>query len=128
MKPLFTKLEKDQVFIALAFYIFFVALSFLAFSKQSSADWQNNSYILGAIGAIAGPFAGAIARPSQGCCRDWALAILPYCAAFLAFGGVAQWVPLPFRSMNHSVRLGCWCIGLLGWFAGVPFSLAHALS
>lgn len=81
-----------------------------------------------ALGSITGPFTGAIARHFQSCCWQFSMSILPYSAALLAIGVLAQIVALPCKCCERAMRLTAWCLGLLGWFAGVVISFAHALS
>jgi hypothetical protein len=80
------------------------------------------------VGAISGPFTGAIARNSQSCCLQFSRSLLPYCGSFLGAGVLFQLVPLPFQRFASGIRLTVWCVGLLGWFGGALVSFAHALS
>ena len=56
------------------------------------------------------------------------MSIFPYSGALLVMGVLAQFVAMPWKCCERSMRLAAWCLGLLGWFGGVLLSFGHALS
>jgi hypothetical protein len=124
----FAHFERRHGWIFLGFYLVSAALSLLVLlpgSISGHGDTLARS-LTAAVGAFTGPFAGAIARGFQRCCWEFSLGLFPYCGAFLAGALILQIVPLPARH-QRAVRLTAWCIGLAGWFAGIPVSFLHAL-
>jgi hypothetical protein len=128
MQSLLHNFSRVHLYIFLGFYIAFAGLTFAALNGGSESDRRENQIAAATLGAVSGPFTGAIARHFQSCCWQFSVTLFPYCALFLGVGLIAQIVPLPFRRFESPVRLASWCIGLLGWFGGVLVSLAHALS
>lgn len=128
MKNIFRHFSRTHLHVFLGFYLAFGALTFFALWEQSPSDWRENWNVAATVGCLSGPFTGAIARQFQGCCLEFSLGLLPYCAAFLLGGFAFQVVPIPFRSIERPARLVMWCIGLFGWFGGGMASFAHALS
>jgi len=125
----FSHFERRHGFIFLGFYLAAVALSLLVLlpgSISGHGDTMSRS-IAAALGSFSGPFTGAIARGFQRCCWEFSVALFPICATFLCGGVVIQLVPLPAFRFERAARLGAWCIGLAGWFAGIPLSFMHAL-
>lgn len=112
----------------MGFYVVFATLTFLALMAGSESDRRENLIVAATVGAVTGPFTGAIARHFQSCCWQFSLSLFPYCALLLGGGVVCQVIPLPFRRGERIVRLALWCLGLLGWFGGVLISFGHALS
>jgi drug/metabolite transporter (DMT)-like permease len=128
MKDIFRHFERRHGWILLGFYLVGVALSLVVLlpgSISGHGDTFSRS-LAAAFGAFSGPFTGAIARGFQRCCWEFSLALFPFCGAFLGGGLLLQIVPLP-RWHQSTVRLTGWCIGLAGWFAGIPISFLHAL-
>ena len=80
------------------------------------------------LGAVTGPFTGAIARQVQSCCVQFYFLLLPYCSACLFIGFAFQLVPFPVGRIERPARIVTWALGLLGWFGGGVLSLGHALS
>ena len=128
MQRLFHNFSRVHLYIFLGFYLAFAALTFLALNAGSESDRRENRIAAATIGAVSGPFTGAIARHFQSCCLQFSFSIFPYCALFLAAAVLFQIVPLPFQRFAQATRLTLWCVGLLGWFGGVLVSFAHALS
>ncbi|HYG34348.1 MAG TPA: hypothetical protein VEC99_06165 [Clostridia bacterium] len=128
MKSFYRHFNRMHLYVFLGFYLLFAGLTLFALARQSKSDWRSNWNTAATIGAITGPFTGAIARQFQGCCLGFSLKLFPYCAAFLVGGITLQLVPLPFRSLERPTRMLLWCVGLFGWFAGGPLSFIHAFS
>jgi hypothetical protein len=129
VKKLSSHFERRHGWILLGFYLVSVALSLLVLlpgSISGHGDTLGRS-LAAAFGAFSGPFAGAIARGFQSCCWKFSLGLFPVCAAFLGGGLMMQIVPLPAFRRQRAVRLTAWCVGLAGWFAGIPVSFLHAL-
>jgi hypothetical protein len=114
----------------LGFYLVFAGLTLLALlpGNLSGHGDSLDRTVAAAIGAFSGPFTGAIARGFQSCCWRFALSLFPVCGAILGGGLLFQLVPIPFRRIERPIRISTWCVGLFGWFAGVPVSFLHALS
>ena len=128
MRHIFHNFSRVHLYVFLGFYLAFAALTFFALNAGSASDRRENQIAAATLGAVSGPFTGAIARHFQSCCWQFSVTLFPYCALFLGVGVLAQIVPLPFQRFVHTVRLTFWCIGLLGWFGGALVSFAHALS
>jgi hypothetical protein len=128
MKSLFRHFNRTHLYIFLGFYVIFAALTFFVLNGGTPSDRRDTPFFWATAGAVSGPFTGAIARHFQSCCLQFSWGLFPFCAAFFGVGVVAQVVPLPFPQFERRIRLAMWCIGLLGWFAGIPFSFLHALS
>ena len=129
VKKFFPHFERRHGWILLGFYLGALGLSLLVLlpgSISGHGDTLGRS-LAAALGAFTGPFAGAIARGFQRCCWEFSLGLFPVCAAFLLGGLTLQIVPLPAFPQQRAIRLIAWCIGLAGWFAGVPVSFLHAL-
>ena len=80
------------------------------------------------VASVSGPLTGAISRGFQGCCLEFSVWLMPYCATGL---GIALLVHVSSTSSSlwmRSVRLLTWTIGLFIWFAGGIVSFGHALS
>jgi hypothetical protein len=122
------RLRRVHGFILLAFTLAFSALTFWGLSHQSVNDWRSNWNFTATLFTISGPFTGAIARPSQSTCLEFAFKLFPYCAGFLLAGILCQVIPLPFRWGERFFRISMWVLGLTGWFGGGVLSLAYALS
>lgn len=127
-RRLFQRFELVHLYVFLGFYLTFAALTYFALNSGSESDRRQNAIVTATVGAVSGPFTGAIARNFQPCCLQSSLAIFPYCAFLLGLGVLCQIVPLPFQRFAGATRLTLWCIGLLGWFGGVLVSFLHALS
>ena len=128
MQRLFHNFSRAHLYVFLGFYLAFAALTFFALNAGSESDRRENQIAAATLGAVSGPFTGAIARNFQSCCWHFSVTLFPYCAAFLGAGFVFQIVPLPFQRFERTFRLSIWCFGLLGWFGGVVVSFLHALS
>jgi len=128
MPHLFHNFGRVHLYLFVGFYLTFAALTFCALNAGSESDRRENWTVAATVGAVSGPFTGAIARHFQSCCWHCSVSIFPYCALFLGAGVLGQLIPLPLGHFEIPVRLTMWCIGLLGWFGGVLVSLAHALS
>ena len=125
---LFSHFERRHGWILLVFYVVSAVLSLLVLlpgSISGHGDTMGRS-IAATLGAFSGPFTGAIARGFQRCCWQFSLGLFPFCGAFLVCGLLMQIIPLPAWH-QRAVRLTAWCIGLAGWFAGIPVSFLHAL-
>lgn len=120
--------DRVHLYIFLGFYLVFAALTFLALNAGSESDRRENQIAAATLGAIFGPFTGAIARNFQSCCWQFSVTLFPFCALFLGAGVLFQMIPLPFRRFERPVRIALWGIGLLGWFGGALVSFGHALS
>jgi hypothetical protein len=116
-----------QSSILVVFLLVFGALTFAALRSGSPDDVRERPQLLSTLATPLGPLVGAIARRGQGCCLQFSLGLLPYCGSCLLCGGLMQILRLPFQKFNFSVRIGAWCLGLFGWFAGIPLSFLHAL-
>ena len=128
MERLFSNFSRAHLKIFLGFYVVFAALTCFVLNAGTPSDRRDTPIIKATLGAVSGPFTGAIARHFQSCCWRFSLGLFPYCAVFLGVGLLFQPIPLPFPRIERGVRLMMWCIGLLGWFAGAPASFLHALS
>lgn len=127
-RRLFHRFGRVHLYLFLGFYLTFAGLTFLILNSGSESDRRERAILTATVGAVSGPFTGAIARNFQPCCLKFSIAIVPYCALLLGVGIVFQIVPLPFQRLAGATRLTLWCIGLLGWFGGVLVSFLHALS
>lgn len=87
------------MYILLGFYFGFAGFTFFVLSRQSASDWRENWNCAATIGALSGPFTGAIARHVQSCCWQNSVTLLPYCASFLGAGIACQIIPLPFQHL-----------------------------
>lgn len=116
-----------HLWILLAIYLAFAAWTNAILNGESESDRRNNWVTAATVGSISGPFTGAIARHLQTCCWEFSLRLFPYCAAMLSVGLLFQLIPLPKFRGEQAVRLTLWCVGLFGWFAGIPVSFLHAL-
>ncbi|HEU5125827.1 MAG TPA: hypothetical protein VFW05_17380 [Verrucomicrobiae bacterium] len=128
MQRFFNNFSRVHLYIFLGFYITFAALTFFTLDSGSDSERRENQIVGATFGVVSGPFTGAIARHFQSCCRQFSIALLPYCAAILGAGIFFQIVPLPFQRFERVVRITFWSIGLLGWFGGALVSFMHALS
>lgn len=128
MKPLFRHFSRTHLYVLLGFYLVFAVLTFLALSAGSPSDRREYPFFFATLGAISGPFTGAIARHFQSCCLQFSWCLFPFCVAFLGAGVVFQLLPLPITRFERGIRMAAWCVGWFGWFAGVPISFMHALS
>jgi hypothetical protein len=128
MRHLFRNFSRVHLYIFLGFYLAFAALTFFALNAGPESSRRERQIVAATLGAVSGPFTGAIARHFQSCCLQFSVMLFPYCALFLGAGLLAQIVPLPFQRFERKVRLTIWCIGLLGWFGGGLVSFLHALS
>jgi hypothetical protein len=128
VQHLFRNFSRAHLYLFIGFYVAFAVLTFLALNAGTESDRRQNQIVTATIGAVSGPFTGAIARQFQSCCWKFSLAVFPYSALILGAGVICQIIPLPFRRLERAVRLTLWCIGLLGWFGGALLSFAHALS
>lgn len=128
MRHLFSHFSRFHLYSFVAIYLVFAGMTFLALHAGSDADRRENWVAAATMGAVSGPFTGAIARHFQACCLQFSFSILPYSAVVLGAGILFQIVPLPLRRFARPVRLTLWCLGLLGWFGGGWVSFFHALS
>ncbi len=116
--------------IVIAFVIFppFAALSFAASQNGSAGDVASRNIPLITAATITGPFVGAIARGSQGCCLRASIDIAVFCVPILLGAVAFQFVPLPFRRGAEAIRLTVWALAWFIWFAGGILSFLHAFS
>jgi hypothetical protein len=130
MKRVLQHFSRKHLYVFLGFYLVFAGFTLFVLSRQSASDWRENWNVAATIGSVSGPFTGAIARHFQPCCWRFSVGLFPCCAAFLLGGIVLQCValPLPWPSVERSLRLVAWIIGLLVWFGGALVSFGHALS
>jgi hypothetical protein len=128
MRHLFRNFSRVHLYIFLGFYLVFAALTFFAVNAGPESSRRERQIVAATLGAVSGPFTGAIARHFQSCCLRFSLMLVPYCALFIVAGVLVQIVPLPLQHSERTVRLTIWCIGLLGWFGGGLVSFLHALS
>lgn len=128
MRHLCSHFSRFHLYSFVAIYLVFAGLTFFALHAGSDADRRENWVAAATMGAVSGPFTGAIARHFQPCCLQFSFSILPYSAVFLGAGSFFQIVPLPFRRFAQPLRWTLWCLGLLGWFGGGWISFFHALS
>ncbi len=112
----------------LTLYAVFAVLTFLALRLPEKNKATMPKALLVSVGAISGPFTGAMARDFQSCCWSNSLQLAPYCGGILGLSAMMQVVPLPFQTGQRVVRLALWVLGWLGWFGGVVVSFGHALS
>ena len=112
-----------HVWIALALLLAFVGLTF------SSVRAHPTRLAATIIASMAlGPMAGAFVRDYQGCCLEFSLSLLPYCAGALVGALAVQLLVPPKTGLLRAVRLLTWAAGLFIWFAGALVSYMHALS
>lgn len=124
MRRLFNHFSRVHLYLFLGFYVAFAAVTFLALNAGSVSDRRENWIVAATLGAVSGPFTGAIARHFQSCCLQFSLSA-PDCVAFGA-GVLFQIVTLPFQRFARAARLTLWCLGLLGWFGAYWYrSLTH---
>jgi len=128
MKRLFCNFTRTHLVLLLGFYVVFAAFTFFVLNAGTPSDRRDTPIICATIGAFSGPFTGAIARHYQSCCMQFSWGLFPFCASILGVGVVVQAVPLPFPQFERQMRIAMWCVGLFGWFAGIPVSFLHALS
>ncbi len=87
-----------------------------------------DSIALSALGTLAGPLAGALARNGQSCCLRVSLQLMAWCAPILLAATAFQFLRLPGTAWLKAVRLGVWGAGWLAWFLGGILAFGHALS
>jgi hypothetical protein len=114
--------------IFLGFYLVFAGLTYYAQHARGKPERSEVGTIAVSLGAISGPFTGAMVRHFQSCCWNNSLAIFPYSAGILGFGVAFQFVPMPPTRAARWARLSMWTLGLVGWFGGLLVSFGHALS
>ncbi len=122
------RLGRTHLFIFLAGYLLFAGLTAFVLSRQSPSDRRENQNVAATVGAVSGPFTGAIARNLQSCCLRFSVTLLPYCAGVAIAGLAFQFVPLPRWLFPRALRLVIWAVATLVWFGGGVLSLGHALS
>ena len=118
--------SRARWYILLGLLLPFTALTYLAVSSGSPSDVRERPVVLTTLATITGPFVGAIARHGQSCCLDFSLRLAAMTGPVLAFGLIAQVVPLPFRRGQHAVRLMLWTLGWLIWLFSGLISFMHA--
>ena len=79
------------------------------------------------VGVIAGPMAGAIARPSHSGCLEYSWTLFPWCAAILGASIAVQFLRLRAGRLVDAIRLVAWTLGWFAWFGGAIASLLHAM-
>jgi hypothetical protein len=104
---------------ALAPVLAFLCVSCLVLSITGSAPY--------AVGAILGPFAGAVARDWQSCCAENSWAIAPYAFASLGIGLTVQLLWHPEGRALRFLRALVWWLASASWFVAAILSYAHAL-
>lgn len=119
--------DRGHLTIFLVLYALFAGLTLLVLWQQSPSDWKGNWNTAATLGAVTGPFTGAIARHFQGCCLKASLSLFPYCLIFLLGGAALQLIPRHTGAWRP-IRLSLWTLGLLGWFGGSLVSFLHAFS
>lgn len=112
-----------HVWIALALLLAFVGLTF---SAARAYPTRLAATIM--VGIALGPMAGAFVRDYQGCCLEFSLSLLPYCAGALVGALAVQLLVPPKTGLLRAFRLLTWAAGLFIWFAGALVSYMHALS
>ena len=121
-----------RVFL-IEFGFFALATSWFLYSIRESWDSSGKGWSQFAVGAritvgvIAGPLAGAIARPGSSCCVANSWALLPACAAVLGAAIAVQFLPLRASRLSDAIRLVAWTLGWFCWFGGAALSLLHAM-
>ena len=123
MRPLFGNFTRDHLDAFLVFYFSFALVTLLVLIVGSKSIRLDAPQIAATVGALSGPFTGAIAANFQSGCLRFSLRIFPCCALILGVGVLFQIIPLPFPFSERSFRLALWCLGLFGWFGGVLLSL-----
>jgi hypothetical protein len=123
--PHFTALHGKILFWM---YVAAAGLTFLVLLPGNLSGHGESQIVGASLGAFCGPFVGAIARNFQPCCWKFSTGVFPFCAAILGAGTLVQLIPLPSGPCSRRVRIFTWCIGLCGWFAGIPISFLHAIS
>jgi len=121
-----------RVFL-IEFGFFALATAWFLYTIRESWDSSGKGWTQFAAGArtsfgvIAGPMAGAIARPDSSCCVANSWALLPTCAAILGAAIAFQFLPVRRSRVVDAIRLVVWTLGWLVWFGGAIVSLLHAM-
>ncbi|MFA5203961.1 MAG: hypothetical protein WC708_06090 [Lentisphaeria bacterium] len=110
--------------IVLAILLGLFTLVYFLLARAGHAD----SVVLPALGALAGPLAGALARNCQNCCLRVSLQLMAWCAPILLAAIAFQFLRLPGTAWLKAVRLGVWGAGWLAWFLGGILAFGHALT
>lgn len=112
------------VFLVLAFLLAYATYD----DDRGRSDLERNLTVLRTtLGVLAGPFDGAIARMGHSDCLRFSLRLLPWCAAILGCGLLAQLVPARSRLVARWILPAAWTLGWVGWFGGGIVSLGCAL-
>ncbi len=120
--------RRTHFYILAGLIAVFSALTLGVLMLQSPSDWRDNHNLSATALVAAGPFTGAIARPSQAGCLTFSWTLLPYCTGILLVGIIPQFVRFPFKRGASTVQLVFWVLGWLGWLGGGFVSLMYALS
>jgi len=121
---LWRRCSQLQVWVAL---ILFLAIAGLTFSF-AVRQYPLRAAAATSLSVALGPMAGAVVRNYQGCCLDFSLMLLPYCAAGLMGAFAVQLIVPPRGWVTRTLRLLAWAVGWFIWFGGAIVSFMHALS
>jgi len=105
MEHLKNNFTKIHLTIFISIIGIFTILTFLASNAGIDNGGNHNIRVFQTtIGVITGPMTGAIARGFQGCCTRASLLIMKFCAPFLIFCVIVQFIKLPEK--NGLILLG----------------------
>ena len=128
MPLLASQFRKVHLYIFLVFALGFDLVSFWVLLQQSPSNWRENRNFTAVFLSVSGPFTGAIARPSETGCLQFAWKLFPYSVGILSLAVVFQFLRLPFQRGAKTLQIVLWVLSLLGWFGGGILSLMFALS
>jgi hypothetical protein len=115
--PYFTVAHRK---VLLWFYVAFALLTFLLLLQSVGEHGDGlREVVWASILSFAGPFTGPLVRGSSYGPPGLAF----FCCVFFGGGLLFQIVPLPLGRMGRWMRIGIWCIGLMGWFPGALLSI-----
>ena len=117
---------------ALILFLLFALLTLLMIvSVPAEFGWA--ATLTTTLAAPLGPLTGAVVRGwpldrhADSGCVEFAYSLVPWCAAALALGILAQWIGNPDRRHWRVVHSLAWIVGWIGWLGGGPISLMVSL-
>lgn len=122
-------LQKSHAFVFAGLLALFSVLTYLGTNAGLDQGPEHMKRVWQATaGTICGPLTGAISRGLQGCCLEFSLMLMKWCAPVLLLGVLAQFVGKGGGKWAYAARMSLWVAGWLMWFLGGIASFGHALS